>query len=134
MYRHFLGAFGNRSFIRPIYEISEDGNLFEVGDSRWELFPNGGTVSLANLSDGDTDDIKNRLLKFRIDLNKDFHPGYDAYSENSNRYQISLSAIDDFDKDEIIEIIDIDYSIEEFLNDKTKRNVRCFDGKLWQSY
>ena len=124
MYRHFLGAFGNRSFIRPIYEISEDGNLFEVGDSRWELFPNGGTVSLANLSDGDTDDIKNRLLKFRIDLNKDFHPGYDAYSENSNRYQISLSAIDDFDKDEIIEIIDIDYSIEEFLNDKTKRIIR----------
>lgn len=124
MYRYFIGAFGNRSFIRPQYEIIEDGSLREVGDSRWEEFPNGGTVSLANISDGDTDDIKNRLLQFRVDFNKDFHPGFDSYNMNSNRYQISLSAIDDFDKDEIIEIIDIDHTIEEFLNDKTKRIIR----------
>ena len=25
MYRYFLGAFGNKSFIRPQYEIMEDG-------------------------------------------------------------------------------------------------------------
>lgn len=27
MYRYFLGAFGNKSFIRPQYEIMEDGKL-----------------------------------------------------------------------------------------------------------
>lgn len=124
MYKHFLGAFGNRSFIRPQYEILEDGSLREVGDSRWIEFPNGGTVSLSNLSEGDTDDIKNRLLQFRVDFNRDLHPGYSPYSENSNKYQITLAAIDDFDKDEIIEIIDIDYTIEEFLNDKAKRTIR----------
>ncbi|MBP3602792.1 MAG: hypothetical protein J6J79_01435 [Lachnospiraceae bacterium] len=124
MYRYFLGAFGNRSFIRPQYEIMEDGTLREMGDSRWTEFPNGGTVSLASITDGDTDDIKNRLLQFKVDFNKDLHPGFDSYNDNSNRYQISLTAIDDFDKDEIIEIIDIDYTIEEFLNDKTKRTIR----------
>ncbi len=124
MYRYFLGAFGNRSFICPQYEIMEDGSLREMRDTRWTEFPNGGTVSLTNISDEDTDDIKNRLLKFRIDFNKDFHPGFDTFNDNSNRYQITLTAIDDFDKDEIIEIIDINYPIEDFLNDKTKRTIR----------
>ena len=104
MYRRFLGAFGNRSFICPQYEIMEDGSLREMRDSRWSEFPNGGTVSLANISDEDTDAIKSRLLQFRVDFNKDFHPGFDSYNDNSNRYQITLTAIDDFDKDEIIEI------------------------------
>ena len=49
MYRHFLGAFGNRSFIRPQYEIMEDGSLRGIED-RWGEFPNGGTVSLSNIS------------------------------------------------------------------------------------
>ncbi len=124
MYRYFIGAFGNRSFICPQYEIMEDGSLREMRDSRWKEFPNGGTVSLANISDGDTDDIKNRLLQFRVDFNKDFHPSFDAFSDNSNKYQITLSAVDDFDKDEIIEIIDISYPIEDFLNDKTKQTMR----------
>ena len=124
MYRYFIGAFGNRSFICPQYEIMEDGSLREMRDSRWKEFPNGGTVSLANISDGDTDDIKNRLLQFRVDFNKDFHPSFDVFSDNSNRYQITLPAVDDFDKDEIIEIIDISYPIEDFLNDKTKQTMR----------
>lgn len=124
MYRYFLGAFGNRSFICPQYEIMKDGSLRAVKDIRWTEFPNGGTVSLANISDEDTDDIKNRLVKFRVDFNKDFHPGFDSYNDNSNRYQITLTAIDDFDKDEIIEIIEINSPIEEFLNDKTKRTIR----------
>ncbi len=123
MYRYFLGAFGNRSFICPKYEILENNNLIEV-KNRWEDFPNGGTVSLANISDRDIDDIKNRLLRFRIDFNKDYHNGFDTYNENSNKYQIMLNAIDDFDKDEIIEIINIDYPIEDFLNDKTKQTIR----------
>ncbi len=79
---------------------------------------------MANITDEDTDDIKNRLLQFRIDFNKDFHPAFDSFNDNSNKYQIMLTAIDDFDKDEIIEIIDINYTIEEFLNDKTKRTIR----------
>ena len=124
MYKHFLGAFGNRSFIRPQYEIMEDGSLREVGDSRWTEFPNGGTVSLSSIPEGDTTDIKNRLLQFRIDFNKNLHPGYAPYGENSNKYQISFAAIEDFDRDEIIEVIDIDYTIEEFLNDKAKRTIR----------
>ena len=123
MYKHFLGAFGNRSFIRPQYEIMEDGGLRESED-RWEEFPNGGTVSLSNISEGDTESIKNRLLQFKIDFNRDLHPGYTPYTDNSNKYQISFNAIDDFDKDEIIEIIDIDYAIEDFINDKTKRTIR----------
>ncbi len=123
MYKHFLGAFGNRSFIRPQYEIMEDGGLREIED-RWEEFPNGGTVSLSNISEGDTESIKNRLLQFKIDFNRDLHPGYTPYTDNSNKYQISFNAIDDFDKDEIIEIIDIDYAIEDFINDKTKRTIR----------
>lgn len=48
MYKNYLGAFGNKSFIRPQYEIMPDGSLREVGDARWEEFPNGGTVSLLN--------------------------------------------------------------------------------------
>lgn len=123
MYRHFLGAFGNRSFIRPQYEIMEDGSLREIEDRRNE-FPNGGTVSLPYISESDTESIKNRLLKFKIDFNRDLHPGYTTYANNSNKYQISLNAIDDFDKEEIIEIIDIDCNIDEFLNDKTKRTIR----------
>lgn len=124
MYQFYLGAFGNRSFIRPQYEIMEDGGLREVGDDRWEEFPNGGTVSLANIYERDIDDIRNRLLRFRIDFKSNFHPNFDQYNNNSNKYQIGLSDIDDFDRDEIIEIIEIDYPIDDFLNDNTKRVIR----------
>lgn len=124
MYQYYLGAFGNRSFIRPQYEIMSDGSLREVGDDRWTEFPNGGTVSLSNSYEGDTDDIRNRLLRFRIDFKSDFHPNFDQYNNNSNKYQISLNDIDDFDREEIIEIIEIDYPIDEFLNDNAKREMR----------
>ena len=69
MYRYFLGAFGNKSFIRPQYEIMEDGKLRGIED-RWGEFPNGGTVSLTGISDSDTESIKNRLLQFNIDFLK----------------------------------------------------------------
>lgn len=124
MYQYYLGAFGNRSFIRPQYEIMEDGDLREVRDDRWEEFPNGGTVSLSNLYERDIDDIRNRLLRFRIDFKSNFHPNFDQYNNNSNKYQISLNDIDDFDRDEIIEIIEIDYPIDEFFNDNAKRVIR----------
>ena len=71
MYRYFLGAFGNKSFIRPQYEIMEDGKLRGIED-RWGEFPNGGTVSLTGISDSDTESIKNRLLQFKIDFNSQF--------------------------------------------------------------
>lgn len=124
MYQYYLGAFGNKSFIRPQYEIMEDGGLREIGDDRWMEFPNGGTVSLSNLYERDTDDIRNRLLRFRIDFKSNFHPNFDQYNNNSNKYQISLNDIDDFDRDEIIEIIEIDYPIDEFFNDNAKRVIR----------
>ena len=100
MYRYFLGAFGNKSFIRPQYEIMEDGKLRGIED-RWGEFPNGGTVSLTGISDSDTESIKNRLLQFKIDFNRDLHPGYAPYTDNSNKYQIPFNAIDDFDKVQI---------------------------------
>jgi hypothetical protein len=123
MYKYYLGAFGNKSFIRPQFEILENGNLRTI-EERWTEFPNGGTVSLTNFTDNDTDDIKNRLIRFRIDFNRDLHPGYASYTQNSNKYQISFSSIEDLDREDIIELIDIDYTIEEFLNDKTKRTIR----------
>lgn len=61
MYRRFLGSFGNRSFIRPQYEIMEDSSLREIED-RWGEFPNGGTVSLTSISEGDTESIKNSRI------------------------------------------------------------------------
>lgn len=68
MYKYYLGAFGNKGFIGPQFEILTDGNLRSV-DDRWTEFPNGGTVSISSyVSDNDADDIKNRLLKFKIDL------------------------------------------------------------------
>lgn len=124
MYKFYLGAFGNRSFIRPQYEILEDGNLREVGEDRWIEFPNGGTVSISYITDNDTDAIKNRLLRFRIDFNKDLHPTYASFSDNSNKYQIGLPNIEELDREEVIEIIDVDYTIDEFINDKAKRTVR----------
>ena len=39
MYRYFLGAFGNRSFICPQYEIMKDGSLRAVKDIRWTDLP-----------------------------------------------------------------------------------------------
>ena len=66
MYRYFLGAFGNKSFIRPQYEIMEDGKLRGIED-RWGEFPNGGTVSLTGISDSDTESINNlRLILIEI--------------------------------------------------------------------
>lgn len=124
MYQYYLGAFGNKSFIRPQYEIMLDGSLREVGDNRWTEFPNGGTVSLSNSYEGATDDIRNRLLRFGIDFKSSFHPNFDQFNNNSNKYQISLNDVDDFDREEVIEIIDIDYPINEFLNDNTKRLIR----------
>lgn len=127
MYKYYLGAFGNKSFIRPQYEIMQDGTLRYVGDDRWEEFPNGGTVSLLNVYEEDADDIsniRNRLLRFKIDFNKDFHPTFEQYGERSNKYRISLNNIKDFTREEIIEIIDIDYPINDFLNDNSKRLIR----------
>ena len=124
MYKFYLGAFGNRSYIRPQFELLEGGGYRIIGDERWAEFPNGGTVSVQYSSDVEVNDIKNRLLKFRIDFNKDLHPGYVSYGENSNKYQISLANIEDLDRDEIIEVVDIECTINEFLDDKGKRNIK----------
>lgn len=124
MYKYYLGAFGNRSFLRPQFEILENNGLRIIGDDRWKEFPNGGTVSLSFLSDKDIDSIKNRIVKFKIDLNKDFHPGYDSFNDNSNKYQISLTNLIELDRDEIIEIVKLDCTIEEFLNDRVKRKLK----------
>lgn len=124
MYKYYLGAFGNGSFIRPQYEIMQDGTLRNVGDARWEEFPNGGTVSLRNAYEEDTNNIRNRLLRFKINFNSDFHPTFDQFNRYSNKYQISLNDIEDFDREDIIEIIDIDYPINDFFNDKAKRLIR----------
>lgn len=67
MYRYFLGAFGNKSFIRPQYEIMEDGKLRGIED-RWGEFPNGGTVSLTGISDSDTESIKIDYYNLRLIL------------------------------------------------------------------
>ncbi|MDY5286975.1 MAG: hypothetical protein SPH11_04340 [Lentihominibacter sp.] len=123
MFKYYLGAFGNRSFIRPQYEIMDNGKLRQLED-RWREFPNGGTVTVAHMTDNEADSIKNRLLKFKIDLNKDFNREYDSYRDNSNKYQIDISAIEEFNRDDIIEILNIEYPIKEFLDDKTKRTLR----------
>ena len=85
MYQYFLGALGNRRFIRPQYEIT-DGTLREITD-RFAEFPEGGTVSISGFADEELDDIKNRLIKFRLDFKKDLSPHYQPTVENSNKYQ-----------------------------------------------
>ena len=45
----------------------------------------------------------------------------EKYPEVEKKPEIT---IDDFDKDEVVEIVDIDYAIEDFINDKTKRTIR----------
>ena len=122
MYQYFLGALGNRRFIRPQYEIT-DGTLREITD-RFAEFPEGGTVSISGFADEELDDIKNRLIKFRLDFKKDLSPHYQPTVENSNKYAITLQEIEDLNGDEIIELIDIDCTINEFLNDKAKRTLR----------
>lgn len=122
MYRYYLGSFGNKSFIRPQYEILDDGTLEEVLEEyRKNDFPNGGTVSVKEFTE---EEIQNRLLKFRIDFDKDLHPNYMSYSDNSNQYLISGTQIEELDREEIINVIQINCSIEDFLNDKLKRTIR----------
>ena len=122
MYQYFLGSFGNKRFIRPQYEII-DGQLREIED-RFQEFPEGGTVSVSDFNDDDLDDIKNRLFKFRIDIKKDLSPHYQPSVANSNKYLIKLQNVEELNSDELIEILEIDCSIEEFLNDKSKRTLR----------
>lgn len=124
MYKYFLGAFGNKYYIRPFYEII-DNSVKEIDDERYELFPNGGTVSVFFQPDDDPNSIKNRLLKFKVDMRSDLHPKFDSYNDNSNKYQIKINSnIEELGRDEIIEVIDIECPFDDFLNDKTKRELR----------
>ncbi len=125
MYRYFLGAFGNRYYIRPFYEINGDGTITDIDDERFAMFENGGTVSVYFNYDDDSDSIKNRLLKFKLDMESDLHPNFNADNENSNKYRIEIdSNIEELEHDEIIEVIDLECPFDEFLNDKTKRKLR----------
>lgn len=128
MYKYYLGAFGNRSYIRPQYEILDDGSIKEVGENRWEDFANGGTVSLAfstySDSEKEVESIQNRLVKFKIDRSKDLHPNFDIYNDNSNKYQIHMDSIVELEREEVIEILPLECTIEDFLNDKTKRKFK----------
>lgn len=124
MDRYFLGAFGNGKYVRPQFEILKDNSLSMVDDIRRDIFPNGGTITLYHFNDNDINGIKNRLFKFRIDLNRDISPVYDIYSDNSNKFQIEPENIVDCGHEEIIEIIDTEYSVEEVLNDKNKRKFK----------
>ena len=63
MYKYYLGAFGNRSFLRPQFEILENNGLRIIGDDRWKEFPNGGTESLCFLSDKGIHSIIDRMVK-----------------------------------------------------------------------
>lgn len=125
MYRYFLGAFGNSYYIKPFYEINSDDTISEIDEDRYTLFENGGTVSVYFKPDETQDLIKNRLLKFKVDMHSDLHPNFNIYNENSNKYQIKIdNNIEELNYDEIIEIIDLECSFEDFLNDKTKRELR----------
>lgn len=124
MYKFYLGAFGNRSYIRPQFEI-DNGKLRIIEEENRRIeFPNGGTVSLNGLTENDTDNIKNRLLKFKIDFANNRHPNFDPTGQNSNKYQIPIANIEELDRDQIIEIIEIDCTIKEFLNEKSRRTIR----------
>lgn len=124
MYRYYLGSFGNKSFIRPQYEILNDGSLSDMSETRWDDFPNGGTVSLAYNNGSDLAEVKNRLLRFKIDFEVNKSESYDKSNRYSNKYIIPLENIEELESELIIEIINIECGIDDFLKDKTKRTIR----------
>lgn len=124
MNQYFLGYFGNKTFVFPQYEILSDGQLKSVRESRYEIFPNGGTVTIYSIEENSSEILSNRLIKFKIDFNKDFHNNYQRYTENSNQYAIPFSNIEELNRDEIIEVLKVDYSIDEILDDKNNRFIR----------
>lgn len=119
----YLGAFGNGSFIKPQFEIVEEDSI-RIIENRFEEFPNGGTVYFYANEKDNLELIKNKLIKFRLDLNKDVSPKYEIYERNSNKYQATWENIVELDRDEIIEILTLDISIEDILNDKNKRKIK----------
>lgn len=118
----FLGAFGNGSFIKPQFEIMNDDSI-RIIENRYEEFPNGGTIYFY-ATDRDVDTIKNKLIKFRLDMNKDISSKYEIYERKSNKYQATFENIIELERDEVIEIISLEIPMEEILNDKSKRKIK----------
>lgn len=122
MKKTYLGAFGNGCFIKAQYEIKEETVTFLEPSRRYEDFPNGGTVYFTERDN--TDEIENKLIKFEIDLENDISPTFNEYENNSNKYQASMNNIIPLEEDEIIEVLRLDISVDEFLKDKSKRRFR----------
>lgn len=122
MGRTFYGSFGNGRFIKPQYEI--EGDALKSIENRFEEFPNGGTIYLYFDERENIDTIKNRLIKFELDFNKNISQTYNHLDNNSNKYQATLNNIIELDASEVIEVLRIDYSIDELLSDKNKRKIR----------
>lgn len=122
MGRIFYGSFGNGRFIKPQYEI--EGDMLKSIENRFEEFPNGGTVYLYFDERENIDTIKNRLIKFELDFSKNISQTYNHLDNNSNKYQATLNNIIELDASEVIEVLRIDYSIDELLSDKNKRKIR----------
>ena len=117
--RTFLGAFGNKCFLKAQYELTEDGLTLIEGGERYSLFPNGGTVYYP---EGDEEGIlTDRLIKFEVDFKYDISQRFDMYNQNSNKYEARSNNIVPLDEDEIIEVIELDFAIEDFLDNKSNR-------------
>jgi KaiC/GvpD/RAD55 family RecA-like ATPase len=125
MEKIYLGSFGNGHFLKPQFEIVEDGNIRIIDNRiRFEEFPKGGTIFFA-LNDRDNiENYKNKIIKFCLDKDKDISLSYDEYNPRSNQYQISKENIIDLNNDEIIEVISLDIPFDDILSDKQKRKIK----------
>lgn len=122
MDRYFLGSFGNGRFIKPQYEI--DGDTLKSIEDRFTEFPNGGTIYVYFNEKENIDELKNRIIKFKLDFEKNLSPTFNTYDSSSNKYQATLNNILQLEEDEIIEIVTLDIDFDQLIADKSMRKFK----------
>ncbi|MBS6520171.1 MAG: hypothetical protein KH359_05815 [Clostridiales bacterium] len=107
-------------YLYPQYEYGEDGK--SIHQIRKSDFPDRGTIYMSKLPDENLNKYLCKLFKISFETENiaSQYNEYDMYS-NKCKYYAKTSDIEELSRNELVEIISIEHSLDDILKDKSKR-------------
>lgn len=112
-------------YLYPQYEYSEDGRFIQQITDKKREFPDRGTIYLPKNSDENLNRYLYKLLKVSFDTENiaSNYNEYDMYSQKC-KYYLKTSDIEELSRNELVEIITIEKSLDDILTDKGNRLIK----------
>lgn len=112
-------------YLYPQYEYDENGNFIQQIIDKKREFPDRGTIYLPKNADENLNRYLYKLLKVSFDTDNiaSNYNEYDMYSQKC-KYYLKTSDIEELSRNELVEIITIEKTLDDILTDKGNRIIK----------